>query len=301
MSDSVELIIETFDEAIKNCIIKALPLFFALENFGTRQNKGFGSFTITNTSINGNKYHFEELETIYKNIQTIDVYSFDCKGTFQNLFADIKNFYSTIKGGVNFRDNNGNKYYSKSLLLRYFRNSNPDLAWEKSMMKMYMAGENIKTITNKLFVRAVLGLSDGYKFLPKGNVRYDPDLYKGKTLNIDTERNIKSVHSAKEKIVRAPSPILFKPIRTNDNSYIVYIILREDLYKENTFDLRKQKFQFKEGDTEITELALDENFDLNKFMEEVKNQFDILNNSNLTSLVSHIKLSKVKKQNQRQL
>jgi hypothetical protein len=164
-----------------------------------------------------------------------------------------------------------------------------------------MAGENIKTITNKLFVRAVLGLSDGYKFLPKGNVRYDPDLYKGKTLNIDTERNIKSVHSAKEKIVRAPSPILFKPIRTNDNSYIVYIILREDLYKENTFDLRKQKFQFKEGDTEITELALDENFDLNKFMEEVKNQFDILNNSNLTSLVSHIKLSKVKKQNQRQL
>ena len=199
-------------------LVELIQLFFLTENFGARQNKGFGSFTVS--EISNNLYHKDLKKTPLKNNEILLTNYFDfCYKSFQSynslpqLFKKIVFTYKYIKSG-------NNSPYLKSYIMTYFHDKN--IRWEKKYFK-----QNIKNkFYNKnnqpyellqhhnpphnndgkyLFVRALLGLPNQYEFQLKN----------------PPERNSKLIITVKgdEGVDRFKSPIIFKII--NGTIYIV--------------------------------------------------------------------------------
>ena len=88
---------------------------FALENFGTRQTKGFGSFYLNDNKENTKL--FKDIETVLKSL-TRPVYYFDVNAG--NVFNYIDVLYKAMKPGINetFGNPKSNAYL-KSFLWQY--------------------------------------------------------------------------------------------------------------------------------------------------------------------------------------
>ena len=87
----------------------------ALENFGSCQSKGFGSFYISGSDANG----FDAIENVLKNC-TRPVYYFQFAGASDAAFPHIDALYKAMKLGVNeTRGNRKSNAYLKSLLWQY--------------------------------------------------------------------------------------------------------------------------------------------------------------------------------------
>lgn len=113
-----------------NKIQTYLPAFFICHNFGTRNNKGFGSFTVE--CINNQKYICNVEDTLKENFSfvykkqialshqsTLDI-------IYNQIFSIIKKDYQILKSGYNFRNE-----YIKSILFCYFVSKYPNYRWEK--------------------------------------------------------------------------------------------------------------------------------------------------------------------------
>ncbi len=106
---------------IKNYIVS----FFLQTNFGTRQNKGFGSFTIT--KMNGIAQEISTKMfppgTFKKNING------NANTRINAIFKTIKEEYQLLKSGKNHGG------YQKSKLFEYFVNQPNPIRWEKRKIK----------------------------------------------------------------------------------------------------------------------------------------------------------------------
>lgn len=221
---------------LKSELENSLFEFFLLNNFGTRQNKGFGSFMIT--SINSKAP---------LNVPALNgLFSFKSKQVNRNLeqiFKFIKDEYQLLKSGTN------KPSYVKSKMFEYFINQvSPPLRWEKRYIKRFINNptnridskilykERYKPIdiedehskeykddidrqaNDYKFIRVLLGLAEQYEFLIEG--------HRGKSDNRD--KYVVSVSHAprgnQETIQRFKSPLFFKVIDGDvylraDNSY----------------------------------------------------------------------------------
>ncbi|NTU41973.1 MAG: hypothetical protein HGA78_02765, partial [Nitrospirales bacterium] len=118
-SENIELVFNTyFNNSLKNQIEETIPICLALENFGTRNNKGNGCFFIDAKSRS-------DFENILREALPGRVYYFDCT---QNVFFSIKYFYSLLKSGINIST------YYKSLIFIYFKEKG-DITWDKKIIK----------------------------------------------------------------------------------------------------------------------------------------------------------------------
>ena len=108
-----------FNEELKKIIDEYKDYFFIYENFGTRQNKGFGSFLRAN--IEDKKIG----EILSKHINPC--FSLGSYKDYQNAFLKIDDFYKKLKMGIN------NPYF-KSLLFRYMCEVH-NVGWEKKFIK----------------------------------------------------------------------------------------------------------------------------------------------------------------------
>ncbi|MEW6194392.1 MAG: hypothetical protein AB1521_04440 [Bacteroidota bacterium] len=241
-----KIIVKSFYPELIEAIKLTLPIMFMFENFGTRQNKGYGSYTVDG----------QEIEKILKKCEADSVYYFDISKNkeddneiFYRLFKGIYYFYNTIKGGVNEDFNKREKdKYSKSLLFKYLKNKNPDLIWEKRLLKLELGNnkdfDSVKNNNDTMLIRHVLGLSDTYSFTQKKNVRMDTEDYSprnGKTvendmINIDKGFQFKLKNDDYDRI---PSPIFIKPIK-QANEFRVYIILKPDQINNISFKISKE-------------------------------------------------------------
>lgn len=109
-------------------ISKHLSEFFLLHNFGTRQTKGYGSFTVF--SING-----EETKDA-----TPSNYISYFTSTSKNVFRDIELLHKTLRSGIN-----GPKKYSlyfKSLLFSWAESEG--IIWDKKSIKSHFLSEQTK-------------------------------------------------------------------------------------------------------------------------------------------------------------
>lgn len=111
---------------------EVLNIFFALHNFGTRQSKGFGSFTIK--QIGGENISFPAF---------VFPFSFDLRmqrepnlENFKLLFKKINWFYRSIRSGLNeIRGrNNYPQLYFKSVLFQYVNDYLRE-QWDKKTIK----------------------------------------------------------------------------------------------------------------------------------------------------------------------
>lgn len=270
-SEETKLKFTAWDENLLQYINDNISLFFLTNNFGTRQDKGFGSFTVS--CINGSNIYINkhELKSVYiKKSQSM----FKC---FNDIFQFILDEYQLIKSGKNYPN------YHKSKLFEYFIQKH-NILWEKRFIKQKINSNKIlnknlfytrepidlENSTNQdyndwkdhqknnyAFVRALLGLAEQYEFLVDNN--HSPD------------KKFKYIVSIKHKpevgaeiIERFPSPIFFKVI---DN--IVYLGIN-DTYK----NILNEEFEFKlrlKGDRNNTEknlgsLKVPSNFDLKDFI-----------------------------------
>lgn len=174
-----------FDAEFLEIVKEYMPVFFLLHNFGTRQNKGFGSFSVSGK--NRVKCIMDVVKKYAPNAYYLDYQPLQKKQIVspEERLNDISIVYGLMKGGINA---DKTQYY-KSALFRYYMEK--DIVHEKKVIKKCLFGEEKKeNINNPYFVRAVLGLTDSYS--------YRDDVRKG------------TVSVSNDDIKRYQSPVYFK-------------------------------------------------------------------------------------------
>lgn len=223
----ITLTILCFHRDLMEKLEECLPTFFLLTNFGTRQNKGFGSFMIDKSAGNA-----ERLLTDWygdKRVYKIDYGRMDMCKVEGKLFRDIEVIYQVMKGGINFG------IYIKGFINRYFLEKG--IGGEKRYLKEKRIapckGRKPNEPVNKYrYIRALLGATDNqsWKGFP---VKFD-----GGDIN------------------RIPSPIVFKPI--GNRIYILPNDVNPYIYG------KKFKFSSSMGNGELNIPSKDE-FDMDAF------------------------------------
>lgn len=174
---------------LREAIETHLEAFFLLHNFGARQTKGFGSFTLA--YLDG-----MPLSSLRKNVadKMFKLEVVDCLVSKANVpyqMEQIAKFHNKIKTGQRNRC---------SELRAYFHEE--DIEWEKPIERK-LVGLEVEPGTKsyeKRYIRALLGLHGHFEF-PQQNKR---------------------VTVSHPEIKRFASPITYKPIKD-----VVYLILSE--------------------------------------------------------------------------
>ncbi len=239
--------INKFNDEIINKIKVFFVDFINITNFGTRQNKGFGSFSVVK----------KDNIDISNNIETsiLKYYSSIYKAKGNAPLQKIMKDYQLLKSGVS------NPKYEKSLLFKYMCNSK--IRWEKRMIKEFMKKDYPKVFSSLKFeksptecinennftyeyIRGLLGISEQIEFL-KTNSRGFKD---------KIQINIKADD---DNIKRFKSPITFKVIDKN-----IYVLATNDI------KIKGKKFNFSiKGEKGILNKAIQvpTNFDIFKFLD----------------------------------
>lgn len=244
-SGKIEIHIVSFKSGVVEIIDEHICSFFAVTNFGSRSDKGFGSFTVDKKVTNIDKPSkidsFDEMlskgyDFVYKKEikKRVEQGEFSDPDLMQKIFETIKKDYQILKSGFNFYE------YKKSLLFCYAvekMNGNP--RWEKRRMKQIIKtalGNSLSLKSklpnsviyranpdkqgwldpmkfNYLFLRAMLGLAERYEFLTTDN---------SKKIVVKIESN------EKDQIERFKSPIFFKVI--NNVLYMAGNEINEDIF-----------------------------------------------------------------------
>lgn len=189
---------------------KHLYNFFQRENFGTRQNKGFGSFQIT--EIDGSQPSFVNPSSY--------VFKITINAELDTLWEHIDLFYKTLRSGINMKLDRGatDKLYFKSLLFQYAKKKNHQ--WDKRKIRLDLFRNHPK------FQEVERKRTD-----KDGTVQYSngtPMLYRD-MLGLSSSQDWLSYRATVTKdsvtgsIERYKSPITFKPFRQT-NGWEVYII-----------------------------------------------------------------------------
>ena len=255
----IGLTIISFNNDLREFIDNNIEDFFTINNFGTRQNKGFGSFSLESTTIDSYE------NSLVNNFNV--VYKYKSNKSLNEIFKIIKNDYTHLKAGLN--DGRGN--YKKSLLFLYFVSQN--IRWEKRKFKVEI-NQWIRKQTNKVFLKTSINSSQGrnsaiydeegnQNWFDRGKYNYQ---YIRATLGLSdrfefaTNKNDKKyiVKLENSSIKRYKSPITFKVF--NKNIYLC--ATNEDAILNKSFNL----------DTYLNKDSID--VDLRKI--DTPQQFDIV-------------------------
>lgn len=172
---------------LREAIETHLEAFFLLHNFGARQTKGFGSFTLARigtTSLGSSRK--EIAKKMYHN-QVLDC--LESKADLRFQMDQIRRFHSKIKTGQRGRP---------SELRYYFQDKSLD--WEKPIERELVGLPTESATLERRYLRALLGLHGHFEF----------------------PQQDKRVVVSHDEIKRFASPIVYKPIGS-----IIYLILSE--------------------------------------------------------------------------
>jgi hypothetical protein len=237
-NNSLDLVFRFWNPDWKEFLQKIIPLFFAITNFGTRQNKGFGCFY----PVNGNETELERGlslfsgDALYRSSQQFD--------NIEGVFKEIDAIYKKIKSG---------NRQTKSELRKYFNNMRPMIEWEKPYIQEKIAEISQQRlrisskITNRQFVRALLGL---------------PEIYEYKNGNIKVSVSHKC-EKEENTIERYASPVSFKVF----DGYIYMFV------SQRKSEITGQPFEFKIEKTAFSPLTTPKVFKIIDFVNyAMKNQ-----------------------------
>lgn len=225
--NDVHIKIISFNSNLLKEIKNNLILFFLSENFGCRQNKGFGCFSVN--EIEGK----EQLYNVTSTLKKLFDYVY-CKSSpydFSQALSVIQKDYKLLKAGKGRKEG-----YAKSKLFLYFANKN--IRWEKRWIKQEYYKTDKIDFPNKLtvdlhqsptepidinlkndwddtkhpknslieyqYIRALLGLAEQFEF---------------QTTSDDNKKFVVQIGSESNQIQRFKSPITFKFI--NGNIYLL--------------------------------------------------------------------------------
>lgn len=237
-NDGLQLSILCFDDDLCQVIDQYIAEFFAVTNFGTMQDKGFGSFIVKDRKV----IISEALKNNYSSSScyVVDVSKKGSSSDAQNeLFETIKQIYSIMKSGQNIIDRNGRTLpdkYIRSYLTQYMHQKH-NIGNEKACMKVSGAAPIRQTSDNLpdhnsqselqeyRYIRALLGIGGHAEW-------YEPDdeqLRANRSRPLKEKITVTDVTKGKEKIERCASPIFFKIVGSR-------IFITADCVDERVFD-----------------------------------------------------------------
>lgn len=253
--DGVQLKIICMIPELADKIDSLIGEFFAVTNFGTMQNKGFGSFTVDGKDVDVVK----ALKAQYgaKSCYYIDVRQKGLQLPVQrNIFDTIRQFYSVMKSG-------SRTPYHRSFIYQYMHDeknkSSKNIGNEKAKMKLEGVSPNL--VTNPR-VKARLE-REGDEFLTQRNLKHyyvRALLGVGGQIRYKTEDNgfeIVTISHVNEKIERANSPIFFKVVE--NKIYIVAGRINQKLLNEEFKFYNKRQRAF-------VKLSVPAEFDIDDFI-----------------------------------
>ena len=178
--------------------------FFFQTNFGTRQSKGFGSFSIDKSDAlyreRQSIYRFRITENKFTNVNTINE-------EYQKVFDYIELFYRALRGGINLKNGRGETlFYFKSLAYKYAHDV-LNAKWDKRKIKEEFYNIERENMPNTYDVKDMLGFSTNEQWL---------------------NQNRDSITKESDLAERMQSPIFFKPFYDDETgSYTIHIILQD--------------------------------------------------------------------------
>lgn len=126
----IDLVVFSKNANVFNEVKNKIVAFFLLNNFGTRQSKGFGSYSVF--SIDGKNIDISEGIPVR--------YISYFKTTEDNVFKDIEWIHKTLRSGINGKS--PNSLYFKSLLFSYAESKRE--IWDKKSIKSHFLSEDTK-------------------------------------------------------------------------------------------------------------------------------------------------------------
>ena len=200
--DGLTLTIRCFIPELLTFIDEHIRGFFMMHNFGTRQRKGFGSFTVDiSTEPNAPK----GFDLVGKYCPNAYYCKLDGNVNADALLDAVWVISAFLRSGFNRGEGN----YVRGFVFRYFQREKNPLANDKAFVKQNVLhnvyneatrGEHLHPYGNNVryrYVRGLLGTNENSRFCRAPNAHTPVyDIY---------------THSA-EGIERFPSPLLFKPI-----------------------------------------------------------------------------------------
>lgn len=216
--DGLTLTIRCFIPELLTLIDEHIRGFFMMHNFGTRQRKGFGSFTV---DISAEPNAPKGFDLVRKYCPNAYYCKLDDNVNADALLNAVWVISGFLKSGFNLNNNKKEnaasnireKDYVRGFVFRYFQREKNPLANDKAFVKQKVLlndyneetpGEHRRFYGNNVryrYVRGLLGTNENSRFClnPRSQIRRD-----------HTVHNI-YIHSA-EGVERFPSPLLFKPI-----------------------------------------------------------------------------------------
>ena len=216
----VEIEFFSFRIEVLKKIEENFDTFLLLTNFGTRQSKGFGSFSNSDLGVT-------TIEQLYqssgKKVLALQIRDKSIEG----IFSTIVNDYQILKSGKQF----GRGKTIDSKLKQHYQRKRIDgesIVWEKQVIKNEMFTQNdnydvndcIDACESERYIRALLGLAGQHSY-PQREIPID-------------DVKIEDMEEDKEKkIDRFKSPLTFKPIGGK-----IYLIVEKipDLLYDRDFE-----------------------------------------------------------------
>lgn len=215
----------SFHTGLLTIVEKSLPDFFFIHNFGTRQSKGFGSFSILDDSQDTADVKQEYKVENGCELKLLSSFKLEGK-THTQVFQAVDLFYKSIRGGVLGK--------MDPVLVEWLRNKNGNLEWDRKVMA-------------KLF-KPVKGI------VPSSVENPGKDFMYRDYLGLATDSFVKpwraTISKKSKTIERFKSPVFIKPIK-NIDGYSIYVGYYNTVEKlknaqfEVTSTNRKGKFTLK--------------------------------------------------------
>jgi len=249
-AENIQMQIVCSNPKLLNDIKQNIASFFIHHNFGTRQSRGFGSFTITAEEPIKLDYNFEIKEN--RNEQP---------HSWENLFQHIDLFARSLRAGFNLKGRDKKTtFYFKSLAFVYAKKV-LGVQWDKKTVKenffindlrkqqeIHNNADNVSYSGKKLLIKDLFGLSTA-----------------------ESWRSYRSmVEKKSETVQRFQSPILFKPISDSNGNFTVHI-KANDIPKE----MLNRNFDISTRGKRSFNIRTPENFSVKEFLDFTFKNFDI--------------------------
>lgn len=222
-----------------------LPQFFASTSFGTRQDKGFGCFSVESILADGKEVRIDK-----RQVPECAKYCFTVpKCEYHELFQYINYFHKVIRSGVNERG-----CYVKSLMYG-FAKSKGGCVWDKPVIRaafqfnndlyQYICGVKTLNELNANCWEKIVNRKKNYthpvrielkkeEFHKRDKLLKEKNLWRD-ALGLATSQDwvfygskVKTVlHGNAGEEVRFKSPIDYRPIPSGNGGFEVYVILHE--------------------------------------------------------------------------
>ena len=263
-----------FNEDLMKNIEDILPKVFAVENFGSFGNKGYGCFVYKTNQDNFQKILKDEYKIVY--------YWDASSSSINEVFLEIKYFYALLKSGINVvgKTPSDPTTYYKSLLMLYFKDKKHDpsqsIRWEKRGIKrdFHLSPRNNRTRnidqTDKVIpfegeiynaIKPLLGYSESQEWQSYELKKDKRNPANSNPIKIDLP----------DGIDRIPSPIFFKVFRTNNSARIFFTLKNEAKFENMVYPNKPFGYSIKGSSTQYLTPS---NFSYSNFLSNAVNEIN---------------------------